>query len=70
MQNSQENSNVISLFGRQPAKVGNMDPEIPEESDFLNVMQKNKENEERMRRERARANKSVIRSHRLNNNKR
>tara|TARA_B100001094_G_C18127281_1_gene770213 strand:- start:84 stop:278 length:195 start_codon:yes stop_codon:yes gene_type:complete len=55
------NSKVISIFDRIPKK-----DEI-EESDlsFEEIAKRNLENRERMRRDRAKANKGVIRSYRL-----
>lgn len=63
--------NVVSLFNRKPSdKVTKKDKEssdeIEESSDlFSDIIKKNFETRERMRKERNKANKGVIRSYRL-----
>lgn len=59
--------NVVSLFSRKNAKVEDAKKEdtVEENLSFEEVMRRNLENTERMKRERAKANKGVIRSYRL-----
>ena len=58
-------SNVVSLFNPKNENSLNSDPTPQEELSFMEVMRRNKTNEDRLKRERAKANKSVIRSYRL-----
>ena len=58
-------SNVINLFKKKKKE-----EEKPEQNQevldfFENIKQKNTENEERLRKERLKANKSVLRSYRI-----
>jgi hypothetical protein len=56
-------SKVINLFDRE---VEEKKEETEEETmSFEEIMRKNAENKERMRKERAKANKGVVRSYRL-----
>ena len=56
-------SKVVNLFDR---KVEEKKEETEEETmSFEEIMRRNAENKERMRKERAKANKGVIRSYRL-----
>ena len=58
---TQENHKVISMFDRKPESKG----DDSEELTFEEIVKRNMENKERMRRDRAKANKGVIRSYRL-----
>ena len=65
---SSETDNVISLFrtNPKPTKINREEEEAtPEENSFLEIMKRNRDNKARMAKERAKANQSVIRSHRL-----
>lgn len=64
-------SNIVSLFGNK--KVAAQDgeksldqPETSKES-FMDAIQKNFENQERLRKERLKANQSVLKSYRIKN---
>jgi len=67
-----QNQNVVSIFAaRNKAVPGQQaaasdEPAKPTES-FDNVMERNAKNQERMAKERANANKSVLRSYRIKN---
>jgi len=65
-------SNVVSLFGTQKnaAKDGSQNSEIsekPNQESFLDAMRKNFENQERLKKERLKANQSVLKSYRIKN---
>ena len=59
------NENVVSLFGRKPKK--KVEKKIDKEFDFEAIMKKNSESKDRLSTDRKKANKGVIRSHRLKN---
>ena len=59
------NENVVSLFGRKPKK--KIEKKIDKEFDFEAIMKKNSEYKDRLSYDRKKANKGVIRSHRLKN---
>lgn len=64
-------SNIVSLFGgkkvtAQEEQKASDQPEASKES-FLDAMRKNFENEERLRKERLKANQSVLKSYRIKN---
>ena len=60
-------SNVINIFDAQLKKAIKKDTEDDKKASFEEQMRKNKETEERVARERANANKSVLRSYRIKN---
>ncbi len=79
---SQDSNNVVSIFSARQAqknspKTDLSEPEkalMPEESaekieaeEIQDVMRRNQENYERMRKERSKANQSVLRSYRIKN---
>lgn len=73
MQNQIEKptSNIVSLFGTkktaaEDAKKASEQDETPKEG-FGDAMKKNFENQERMRKERLKANQSVLKSYRIKN---
>ena len=61
--------NVVSLFtsrkSESPAAEAKMDDAQVGEESFKDVMSKNQKNRERLEKERASANKSVLRSYRI-----
>lgn len=60
------NSNVVSLFRAKKSTEDNgKEEEEEEEERFEDVMARNAKNKERMARERANANRSVLRSYRI-----
>lgn len=66
----QRNDNVISLFDQKKAvSAGQLasghSEEINDEQAFLEVMRRNAENQQRLRQDRNKANKSVLRSYRI-----
>jgi len=73
MQNQTNNStsNVVSLFGNRKAAVQTEDkPSVSAETSkegFFDAMKKNSDNEERLRKERLKANQSVLKSYRIKN---
>ncbi len=72
MQSQTENktSNIVSLFARKDAeKVENKEAVKAEDAStsFFDAMRKNSENEERLRKERLKANQSVLKSYRIKN---
>jgi hypothetical protein len=73
MQNQIEKptSNIVSLFGTkktaaEDAKKASEHDEAPKEG-FCDAMKKNFENQERMKKERLKANQSVLKSYRIKN---
>lgn len=65
-------SNVVSLFGTKKiaAKDDNQisdASENPQPESFLDAMRKNFENQERLKKERLKANQSVLKSYRIKN---
>ena len=73
MQNQTNNStsNVVSLFGNRKSAVQtenepSVNAEMSKEG-FFDAMKKNSENEERLRKERLKANQSVLKSYRIKN---
>jgi hypothetical protein len=58
---TKNNENVISLIDRPPKEKS----EETEELSFEEVIKKNAENQKRMKEERAKANKRVVRTYRL-----
>lgn len=76
-----ENENIINLFEKRSIKPRNAevkkedeascegDAQVDHSSSFAEVMRKNAANKERERQERLKANKSVLRSYRLNSKK-
>jgi hypothetical protein len=73
MENQMEKptSNIVSLFGAKKSPVedetkASCDSEASKES-FLDAMRKNFENQERLRKERLKANQSVLKSYRIKN---
>jgi hypothetical protein len=70
-QDTQKTDNVVSLFSnREKAKEASASEsatsELPEDPEaFKDVMSKNAKNKERLEKERANANKSVLRSYRI-----
>jgi len=73
MQNQTDNStsNVVSLFGNRKAAVQTEDkPSVNVETTkegFFDAIKKNSDNEERLRKERLKANQSVLKSYRIKN---
>ena len=71
MQNQTDNStsNVVSLFGNRKAAVQTEDkPSVHVETSkegFFDAIKKNSDNEERLRKERLKANQSVLKSYRI-----
>lgn len=59
------NENVVSLFDRKPKK--KIEKKFDTEFDFESIMKKNSDSKARMSHDRKKANKGVIRSHRLKN---
>lgn len=69
-QTESKTSNVVSLFARKDAEKADNKSEVkPEETSagFFDAMRKNMENEERLRKERLKANQSVLKSYRIKN---
>jgi hypothetical protein len=66
---SQQPSNVVSLFQRreQQAQAAASAPVEKKEETFEEIAARNKKNADRMAKERANANKSVLRSYRIKN---
>ncbi len=62
----EQKNNVISLADRKKEHISHEQDSV--ESQLDEIMRKNKENEERMRRERIRSNISVLRSYRIKKN--
>ena len=65
---SNENSNeskVISLFERAPKEPKSETEKDTDELSFEEIMKRNFENKERMKKDRLKSNKGVIRSYRL-----
>lgn len=63
-------SDVVSIFPKMREKNAEKKEETNEETDVLTVEEvaaKNKANNERLKKERANANKSVLRSYRIKN---
>lgn len=63
-------SNVVNLADRRKAKkeeVKTLDSEVKKTETFEELAQKNKENSERVKKERLSANKNVLRSYRIKN---
>jgi hypothetical protein len=77
MQNQTENatSKLVSLFGsrkeanpdEKEVKAAESDDSSKDEPSFMDAMKKNMENEERLRKERLKANQSVLKSYRIKN---
>lgn len=73
MQNQTDNStsNVVSLFGNRKVAVQTEDkPSVNVETTkegFFDAIKKNSDNEERLRKERLKANQSVLKSYRIKN---
>jgi len=64
-------SNIVSLFGSKKSAAP-VDSKVADESEpssesFLDSMRKNMENQERLRKERSKANQSVLKSYRIKN---
>jgi hypothetical protein len=73
MQNQIEKptSNIVSLFGAKKTAVetekkASEQEEVPKEG-FFDAIKKNFENQERLRKERLKANQSVLKSYRIKN---
>lgn len=68
-QDTQKSNNVVSLFSaREKAKSTEAEVEAKEpenQESFADVMNRNQKNKERLEKERASANKSVLRSYRI-----
>ncbi len=65
---NQADSNVVSLFNKKAAKDASATEVAPKaEESFEDVMTRNAKNRERMAKERANANKSVLRSYKIKN---
>ena len=62
----EEKNNVISLADRKKEHMNHENDSV--ESQLDEIIRKNKENEERMRRERIRSNISVLKSYRIKKN--
>lgn len=66
-----QKSNVVSLFNSRkkedetPANLQSSTASAADEESFADVMARNMKNQERMAKERANANKSVLRSYRI-----
>jgi len=70
-----QKSNVVSLFAArenaqpaveaQTAVASGAQPDSADEESFADIMQRNAKNKERLEKERATANKSVLRSYRI-----
>ncbi len=71
MQNQTENSKLVSLFGNSketPAKEGSESSNKDGSGiGFFDAMKRNLDNEERLRKERLKANQSVLKSYRIKN---
>lgn len=73
MQNQTEtnNSKLVSLFGARKDAAAKEEKETAKKEDvapsFFDAMKKNNENEERLRKERLKANQSVLKSYRIKN---
>jgi hypothetical protein len=77
MQNQTENatSKLVSLFGsrkeanpdEKEVKAAESESSSKDEPSFSDAMKKNMENEERLRKERLKANQSVLKSYRIKN---
>ena len=67
--NTNQDEKVVNLFAkRQPAAEKSEDKdEAAESAKFLDSMRKNAENADRLRRERLKANHSVLKSYRIKN---
>lgn len=67
----QNEANVVSIFsrGKKENQENGLSPEVSSESleklSFAEVMRRNAENSERLKKEREKANRNVIRSYRL-----
>ena len=57
--------NVVSIFSKKPKK--KIAKKLDKEFDFEAIMKKNAESKDRLSTDRKKANKGVIRSHRLKN---
>lgn len=70
-QTETKNSNVVSLFAarKEASKVDTKEAQSKEETPegFFDAIRKNHENEERLRKERLKANQSVLKSYRIKN---
>ena len=68
---SASQDNVVSLFGsREKAKEsakGKIVDEVSEASSFEEIMRRNKESADRMKKDRKKNNQSVLRSYRIKN---
>ncbi len=63
---STQEDNVVSIFSRKNAeKKSDSKESATENLSFTEVMQRNNDNVERLRKEREKANRNVIRSYRL-----
>jgi hypothetical protein len=73
MQNQagQEKSKLVSLFGNRKdsgaSEVSESNPKEEGTVGFFDAIKKNMDNEERLRRERLKANQSVLKSYRIKN---
>lgn len=69
-QTESKTSNVVSLFARKDAEATEKKESAKTEEPsvgFFDAMRKNSENEERLRKERLKANQSVLKSYRIKN---
>lgn len=66
MQGGSQENNVVSIFSRKNVEEhAEGKAAVSEELSFAEVMRRNDENTERLRKEREKANRNVIRSYRL-----
>jgi hypothetical protein len=70
-QTENENSKLVSLFGNRKETAAKEASESNQKDEsavgFFDAMKKNLDNEERLRRERLKANQSVLKSYRIKN---
>lgn len=70
-QTDTKNSNIVSLFGAHKEAEKTETKEAMSKEDkpegFFDAMRKNSENEERLRKERLKANQSVLKTYRIKN---
>ncbi|MBQ48964.1 MAG: hypothetical protein CMP10_16380 [Zetaproteobacteria bacterium] len=64
-QGQKNEGKVVSIFDSKAATRKVVEEENTEELSFVEIMRKNAENFDRMRKERTKSNKGVIRSYRL-----
>lgn len=66
MQGENHQGNVVSIFGKKEKVMKSDENELElNDEEFDSIIEKNRKNKERERRERLNANKSVLRSYRI-----